>query len=64
MFSNIYLEITSFLKEHLIDPLSISRRRRIGILPPRFKDVFITTNVGHRINMTSEDQYRKIFIIL
>ncbi|CAF4495497.1 unnamed protein product [Rotaria socialis] len=67
-YESIILHLIILLKKEIIVPLMQekygidmnrkSKHRRANIIPTRFKDAFITSTIGHRQEITSEDGYR------
>ena len=57
-FSIIYEQISSFCIENSIDLASKQKERRVRNIPSRFQNVFITSAIGHRADLKTEDDYR------
>ncbi|CAF1489142.1 unnamed protein product [Adineta ricciae] len=57
-FSTIYEQVSNYCIANNIDLTPDPKEKRARNIPVRFKDVFITSTVGHRDLQKSEDDYR------
>ena len=54
----IYDQVSTFCKNNSIDLATGGKVRRVKSVPSRFKDVIITSTIGHRDHLNSEAKYR------
>ena len=57
-FTMIYDQVSTFCKNNSIDLAAGGKVRRVKSVPSRFKDVIITSTIGHRDHLNSEAKYR------
>lgn len=57
-FSTIYEEVSTFCIEHDIDLPGDSKARRSRNVPLRFKDFLITSTIGNRDDLKTDEEYR------
>ncbi len=57
-FESIYCNIMNFANKYGIDMDRKSKHRRSKVIPTRFKDSFITSTIGHRKELVTEEDYR------